>query len=43
MNSGDLTLLLDRLLAQTNDLGRRNLNEPERKGPGALWRLVPQK
>jgi ATP-dependent DNA helicase RecG len=25
------------------DLSRRHLIEPERKGPGALWRLVPQK
>jgi len=25
------------------DLSRRNLIEPERKGPGALWHLVPQK
>jgi ATP-dependent DNA helicase RecG len=25
------------------DLSRRNLIAPERKGPGARWRLVPQK
>lgn len=25
------------------DLRRRHLIEPERKGPGALWRLVPEK
>lgn len=25
------------------DLSRRHLIEPDRKGPGALWRLVPQK
>lgn len=25
------------------DLSRRRLIEPDRKGPGALWRLAPQK
>jgi ATP-dependent DNA helicase RecG len=25
------------------DLSRRQLIAPERKGPGALWRVVPQK